>query len=70
MKRKWVRLGKGRVTPGAKIMTKQLNSMQCKGKGVLPMHAPSAKAGKPSVQHSYTTKNTWGYKVFDMLLKL
>ena len=51
-------------------MTKQFNSLQEKGIGVLPMHAPSAKAGKPSVRHRYTTKNTWGHKVFDILLKI
>ena len=28
MKRKWVRLGKGRLTPETKIMIKQLDSMQ------------------------------------------
>ena len=58
------------MTPAARIMTKQLNSMQDKGKGVLPMHACSAKAGKPSVKRNYTDKSTWGYKVFNMLLKI
>lgn len=68
-KRKWIRSSKGRLTPGARIRTKQLKSLQGKGIGVLPMHTHD-KAGQPSVQHDYTTKNTWGYKVFDIFLKI
>ena len=66
-KRKWTRSGKGRLTPGTRIRTEQLNALQGKGIGVLPMHT-RAKAGQPSVQHDYTNKNTWGYKVFDILI--
>ena len=70
MKRKWVRLGKGRLTPDTMVLTKQLNSMHCKGKGELPMHTLSAKAGEPSNQHRYKNKNTWGNKVFATLIKI
>ena len=68
-KRKWIRSGKGRLTPGARIRTKQFNSLQGKGIGVLPMHT-RAKAGQPNVHHDYTKKDTCGYKVFDILLKI
>ena len=68
-KRRWIRSGKGRLTPGPRIGTKQLNLLQEKGNGVLPMHA-RAMAIQPDVDYDYTKKATWGYKVSNALLKI
>ena len=62
-KRRWIRSGKGRLTVGPRIKTKQLNSLQGIGTGDLPMHACAA-ASQPGVQHDYTNSNTSGHKVF------
>ena len=65
-KRKWTRSGKGRLTPGPWTRIKQLNSLQEKGKGELPMHAHTM-AGQSKVLHDYTKKDTGGYKVSNVL---